>query len=168
MNKEKLYILTIIILVLAIIVGCALQSQHSNTPTSKIIVPKEGLTFQTPDGKVLLKIVASEYGGGLSVYNNQGKAVAVMTADEYGGMLIVCNNQEKPTVISMNNKEDGGRVDVYNNQMRIVASMAALQYGGVLCVSNNIGIPAADMYAFKDGGILHVFNYQRGSIWSKP
>jgi hypothetical protein len=120
MNKEKFYILTIIILVLAIIVSCALQSQTSKTlSVSKIIVPKDGLEFQATDGKTILKIYKGKYDGGvLDIYNNQEKRVVEMGTSISGGGLCISDNQGL-TVAGMSATYSGGWLVLFSNQGKL-------------------------------------------------
>ena len=140
MNKEKVYLTVIVLLAIALIVGCALQAQQTSKrlSVSEIIVPKEGLTFKTEDGKVIAFMVATKDGGMLGVFNNQEKAVAIMGAGENGGTLGILNNQGK-SAAGMAALENGGSLSIYNNQGKSVARMGAGELGGSLGVLNNQG-----------------------------
>lgn len=88
---------------------------------SEIIVPKQGLIFKTEDGKVIAKLIASDYGGTLGIWNNQGKLVAAMGAREDGGSLSIANNQEKLGAW-MSADKNGGALDIRDNQEKIIWS----------------------------------------------
>jgi hypothetical protein len=116
MSKDKIYLTVIALLAIALIAGCALQSQQVKRLTvSEIIVPKEGLIFKTDDGKLILKIRTTENGGSLAIYNNQGEPVAGINARENGGMLGIFNNQKK-LVAWMGALRDCGFLSVLDNQ----------------------------------------------------
>jgi hypothetical protein len=120
MNKEKIYLFIIIILTLVIIVGCALQAQTSKTlSVTKIIVPKDGLEFQTTDGKTLLKVYKGEYDGGmLDIYNNQEKRIVEIGTSLSGGGLCISDNQGL-TVAGMSATDSGGWLVLFGNNGKL-------------------------------------------------
>jgi hypothetical protein len=145
MTKDKVYIIVIVLLAIALIAGCALQAQQTSKrlSVSKIIVPKEGLKFETEDGKPIAFMSASEDGGTLSIINNQKKPVVMMGAGKDGGTLAIINNQQKVSIGLM----AGGLLSIFNNQEKSVVNMGTDD---------------------KDGGALIIRDNQGNTIWSKP
>jgi len=142
MNKDKIYLTVIVLLAIALIVGCALQAQQTSKrlSVSEIIIPEQGLIFKTEDGKVIAKMTVTKDGGSLGIFNNQGKAVAWMRSSvtENGGVLGICNNQEKLVAV-VSASENGGVLGIYNNQGELAAWMTASNYSGLLCIFDNRG-----------------------------
>jgi len=100
MSKDKVYLTVIVLLAIALIVGCAPQAQQTSKrlSVSEIVVPKEGLKFISENGKVIAMMFARENGGSMVICNNQEKTVAEMGAEGDGGLLNIYNNQGKKVV----------------------------------------------------------------------
>ena len=96
-------------------VGGAKETYGKTLVVSRIVVPPQGLSFVTPEGKTIGKIKSTEKGGFLGIYNNQGKLVATMFADATGGLLEICNNQGE-RVAGMAAGKTGGELGIHNNQ----------------------------------------------------
>ena len=90
MSKDKVYLIVIVFLVIALIASCALQAQTTSKrlTVSEIVVPQDGLKFVSEDGNMIAKMTVGDYGGELTIYS-QGIRVASLSADEHGGLLSI-------------------------------------------------------------------------------
>ena len=58
-----------------------------------ITVPTLGLAFKAPDGRVLARLSADQYGWGtFTIYNSVGTALASLSGSGHGGLLSINNN----------------------------------------------------------------------------
>lgn len=80
-GKHALSMLVVGIALAALFVGISQAGeQESVVVAGKIIIPEEGLIFETEQGIKIAELKRDEYGGYFCVLNNQGNAMGLITA----------------------------------------------------------------------------------------
>jgi hypothetical protein len=101
-----------------------------------IVVPQGGLSFVTPEGRVLLRISGKEEGGEMVLCNSRGAPVVVLRATDDGAQMIMFDAAQKVGVTM------GQSVLLFcNHQENPVVEIGLATNGGVISVGDNQGNP---------------------------
>lgn len=153
---------TAIALFLGIIIGSLLpplvvKAQDNVLYASKIIMPDDGLVFETPEGNEVIKIRGNDYGGCFSILNNYELSVVSIEAGEYGGGIDIGNNIGTRG-IGLHGLENGGNLIVSNKHGKPVILLVPLEDEVHFYMFNNSGTTAVAFEASEGGGSMGVFN----------
>jgi len=143
--------------------------KEEKTMGNQITIPKEGLKFVSPEGKVMMAFFAGESGGNICIYNNQEKLVGRLGVTENGGIVDIYNNQGKQVGGIFVGGQGEGIIITRNKFDKCSVVIGSGENGeAMLNISNNQGNPVVTITANEVGGILAVMDNQGQAIYSTP
>lgn len=96
-----------------------------------ITVPIPGLAFKTPDGRVLARLSADQYGGGnFTIYESGGREVASISTERYGWGTFTVYNSVGTALARLSGTGSGGLLSMYDLGGRTLAELRTGSYAG--------------------------------------
>jgi hypothetical protein len=116
--------------------------EYPSVKAGSVIVPGDGLTFETEDGKVIAKLYA----------------------DEYGGKLLIANNDGLDTV-RIGNDGRGGFLDAFDHYGNFQAALACDRDGGELWLFDYYGHYVGSIKVTLDGDSIEITDDLDRAVW---
>lgn len=141
--------------------------------TREIIVPPEGLTFRTTDGKIIATVGQIEGPVGkrntLVIFNQAGKRAIALNASFQGGDVSVYDNREGGAAVSIFATSSGsGQLSIMGD-LKPGLQLSAGKDGGLITVNESEGFPAMTLGTKSHRGSIQVLDGSEGKvIWSAP
>ncbi len=130
---------------------------------------RRGLSITSPQNRLMLTIVLTDYGGVVTVYDKQQTPIAGVGASPEGGSIVIKNKKGEIVGAFFTTKREG-LLRINNSQGRRIIELRsnpADYQGGDIVVCYNGG-EVAHLGAFRKGGIISIFDVLGRKIFSVP
>jgi hypothetical protein len=141
---------------------------------SEIIVPPQGLTFKTKDGKPVAKLISlkDDRGGRntLFIFNETGSRAVELNAFSSGGDVSVYDNRDRGAALSIFATANGGQLTLMGD-LKAGIQLSAGKEGGLMTVNEGDGLPAVTVSAKAHRGNIQVTKNTGSEVrplWNAP